>query len=279
MTELQLEKVSKRYGKKLALQDFSFTFSPGITALLGANGAGKSTLINIMSGLLQADEGTVRCNGTDIRELKESYLAKISPLFQSQPMFKSYTAEEYLAFCGSLKGMSAGDAARQGRELLEQFGILENRKKKIASFSGGMRQRLALCGAFLGDPEILFLDEPSVGLDIYEREELKSYLCGLKNRRIILISTHIVPDVENIADCILLMKAGRLFETGTQEELVQALEGKVWEVPAKAELPAEAGLYHSDGKTLCFSDGQPCPEARLKQPDLTDVYFRSLTGR
>ena len=283
MNTLTLHQISRQFGKKTALQDVSCTLTPGITALLGANGAGKSTLIHILSTLLPESQGAVEWNGPDaggeIRRLGNAYLRHLSVLFQSQPMFRSYTAEEYLTFCGSLRGLDRRQVVEQGQALLQQFGLLDVYRKKIGAYSGGMRQRLALCGAFLGDPDILLLDEPSAGLDIYEREELKNYLCSLKKDRIILISTHIVPDVENITDRVLLLHEGRLQAEGTQAELIARLEGTVWELPAEAAVPESLPLYHSNGKRICFSPAAPCPQAVQKTPDLTDVYFQCITGR
>lgn len=271
MQGLMLQDIGKRFGKKLALRGVSCEIGNGITALLGPNGAGKTTLMNIICTLLKADTGKVTYNGQDIREQKAAYLEKLSVQFQSQPMYKSDTAMEYLDFCATLKGIPQKEARNQGQTLLEQFGIADTGKKRIATFSGGMRQRLALCGTFLGNPEIILLDEPSAGLDIYEREELKRYLCELKKDRLIIISTHIVSDIENIADNIILLSNGSIHASGTQQALIQAIQGKIWQVPDSAEVKEKT--YHSDGKRLCYNTQKPCPEAINKQADLTDVYF------
>lgn len=271
MQKLVLENISKRFGKKQALRSVSCEIGCGITALLGPNGAGKTTLMNIICTLLKADTGKVTYNGQDIREQKTAYLEKLSVQFQNQPMYKSDTAIEYLDFCAALKGIPQKKAQEQGQALLGQFGITDTGKKRIAAFSGGMRQRLALCGTFLGNPEIILLDEPSAGLDIYEREELKRYLCELKKDRLIIISTHIVSDIENIADNIILLSNGSIHASGTQQALIQAIQGKIWQVPDSAEVKEKT--YHSDGKRLCYNTQKPCPEAINKQADLTDVYF------
>ena len=271
MQGLVLQDISKRFGKKQALRGVSCKVGCGITALLGPNGAGKTTLMNIICTLLKADTGKVTYNGQDIREQKTAYLEKLSVQFQNQPMYKSDTAIEYLDFCAALKGIPQKKAQEQGQALLEQFGITDTGKKRIAAFSGGMRQRLALCGTFLGNPELILLDEPSAGLDIYEREELKRYLCELKKDRLIIISTHIVSDIENIADNIILLSNGSIHASGTQQALIQAIQGKIWQVPDSAEVKEKT--YHSDGKRLCYSTQKPCPEAINKQADLTDVYF------
>jgi len=277
MNVLKIENIHKRFGKKHALQGVSCELHEGIIALLGPNGAGKSTLMNIICTILKADEGKVYYNGAEILSLKEKYLERLSVQFQTQPMYKGDNAMEYLDFCASLKGIDRQQAREQGKELLRKFGIADTGKKKIAAFSGGMRQRLALCGTFLGSPEIILLDEPSAGLDIYEREELKRYLCDLKKDRIIIISTHIVSDVENIADNIVLLNQGNVHAMGTQQELIRDLEGKIWEIPADAQV--EGKVYYSDGRRLCCSDVKPCEAAVAKQPDLTDVYFGSVDVR
>ncbi len=230
MAVLEIKSVSKYFKKKKALDKVSCSFSNGITALLGPNGAGKSTLMNIMCTLLRANEGEVLYEGKNILELKQDYLEKLSMLFQNQPMYKNYTSEEYLKFCGSLKGLSEEEIAEQGDFYLKYFGIEDTRRKKIATFSGGMRQRLALCGTFLGNPEIIFLDEPSAGLDIYERKELKKLLCGLKKQSIIILSTHIVSDVEDIADHVVLLKNGQVQFEGDMKEIDSSLDELISEM-------------------------------------------------
>lgn len=277
MAELLLQNVSKRFGKKQALKDVSCQLGPGITALLGPNGAGKSTLMNIICGLMQPDSGAVYYDGSAIREKKEAYLEKISVQFQNQPMYKSDTALEYLTFCGALKGLSKENTIEQGMMLLQRFGIADTGRKRISAFSGGMRQRLALCGTFLGSPEIILLDEPSAGLDIYEREELKRYLCERKENQIIIVSTHIVSDIENIADNIILLSDGNIHASGTQQHLIDDINGIVWEIPP--DVTFTGNTYYSDGKHLTFAKEQPCPNALSKQADLTDVYFGCVKVR
>ncbi len=274
--QLALDKISVRFGKVLALQEVSYTFQPGITALLGPNGAGKSTLMNVICTLQKPTSGEVFVDGEKTDKQKRQYLSTLSVQFQNQPMFKNDTAMEYLHFVGALKGLKNEQIERQGKELLQRFGISDTGKKKISAYSGGMRQRLALAGTFLGDPQIILLDEPSAGLDIYEREELKRYLCEMKQNRIIIVSTHIVSDVENIADEILLLTKGKVYAHGSQRELIAQREGKIWEVPEQA-----AGLetYYSDGRRLCFSEQAPCPGAMPKTADLTDVYFCCVKAR
>ncbi len=277
--KLSLEHISKSFRNKKVLHDITCDFSCGITALLGQNGAGKSTLMHIMSTLLRPDDGRVLCDGTDVQKDKREYLAKIAIQFQNQPMYKNYTAEEYLQFCGALKELPKKQTASEAAQLLKGFGLEDSRKKKIKTFSGGMRQRLALCGTFLGNPEILFLDEPSAGLDIYEREELKNLLCSMKKERMIIISTHIVSDVENIADQIVMLRGGSVYAAGTQQALTGGLENLVWELPQDVDLPPEIHVYHAGGKPLCIAEEKPHPEARRKLADLTDVYFSSLSMR
>lgn len=276
MNQLIVERISKSFKKKKALSDVSCQFDVGLTALLGPNGAGKSTLMNIVCTLLEPDTGTVYYRGQEVKKTKAEFLGDLSVQFQNQPMYRNDTAMEYLRFCGALKELPPSQIEAEGRELLERFGLADTGKKKIAAFSGGMRQRLALCSAFLGAPKVILLDEPTAGLDIYEREALKRYLCELKKDRIIVVSTHIVSDVENIADKVILLNEGQIRVDGTQIELIGELEGRVWELPSDTDV---GGSYFSDGKQLMITDTAPCQAAVLKQPDLTDVYFSQVKGR
>ena len=276
MNQLIVERISKSFKKKKALSDVSCQFDVGLTALLGPNGAGKSTLMNIVCTLLEPDTGTVYYRGQEVKKTKTEFLGDLSVQFQNQPMYRNDTAMEYLRFCGALKELPPSQIEAEGRELLERFGLADPGKKKIAAFSGGMRQRLALCSAFLGAPKVILLDEPTAGLDIYEREALKRYLCELKKDRIIVVSTHIVSDVENIADKVILLNEGQIRADGTQIELIGELEGRVWELPSDTDV---GGSYFSDGKQLMITDTAPCQAAVLKQPDLTDVYFSQVKGR
>lgn len=276
MNQLTVERISKSFKKKKALSEVSCQFDVGLTALLGPNGAGKSTLMNIVCTLLEPDSGAIYYCGQEVKKAKSEFLGELSVQFQNQPMYRNDTAMEYLKFCGALKELPASQVEAEGRELLERFGLSDTGKKKISAFSGGMRQRLALCSTFLGAPKVILLDEPTAGLDIYEREALKRYLCELKKDRIIVVSTHIVSDVENIADKVILLNEGQIRADGTQIELIGELEGRVWELPADVDL---SGSYFSDGKQLMIADTAPCTGAVLKRPDLTDVYFSQVKGR
>lgn len=275
--ELTLQAISKRFRKVQALQDVSYTFRPGITALLGPNGAGKSTMMNIICTLLKQDAGTVQYNSLDIQKMGTAYLEKLSVQFQSQPMFRGDTAMEHMHFCGALKGIPPTTVKTQSQELLRQFGIADTGRKPIYTFSGGMRQRLALASTFLGNPEIILLDEPSAGLDIYEREVLKRYLCEQKKEKIIIVSTHIVSDVENIADNIVLLSSGRIYANGSQAALISKMDGQIWQIPEEAEISVPT--YYSDSKRLCHSEVPPHPGAIPKNADLTDVYFSCIKAR
>jgi len=277
MLKMTLQDISVNFKKVKALRRVSYELKPGITALLGPNGAGKSTLMNVICTLRKPSSGKVYYNGEDITKQKRRYLSKVSVQFQNQPMFKNDSAMDYLFFCGALKGLGRDEIQKQGQELLQRFGIADTGKKVISAFSGGMRQRLALAGTFLGDPEIILLDEPSAGLDIYEREELKRYLCELKKDRIIIVSTHIVSDVEDIADDIVLLSNGRIHTSGSQEDLIQSLHGKIWELPEDCDV--QLPTYYSNGKRLCCSDEMPISGAIQKIPDLTDAYFSCVKKR
>lgn len=273
---LTLQNVSMRFKKKYVLNDITAQIGQGITALLGPNGAGKSTIINLCASLYRPTSGEVLYNNESIHALGDNYRQHLSVLFQTQPMYKNDTAMEYLEFYGGLKNIGKDRIHAQGQQLLQTFGLADTEKKRINAFSGGMRQRLALCGAFLANPQILLLDEPSAGLDIQERELLKQHLCQIKHDRIILISTHIVSDIENIADQILILDQGKLIASGTQPSLVSNIEGNVWEIPTDTDI--ESSYYH-DGKKYCCQHAYPGIGAKQETPNLTHAYLHTLKSR
>lgn len=219
---LEIKNLSKSYGKKEALINFSYTFENGVYAILGPNGAGKSTLINLISDNVTRQNGEILCDGKDILSLGRSYRMKIGLMPQSQGMYEQMTARQFLMYMAQLKGISKNDAKKQVNELLEVVNLSAVAHKRLGSFSGGMKQRALLAQALLGSPELLMLDEPTAGLDPEERVRLRNYISMLAQDKIVLITTHITSDVENIADKILIMKNGQLVCAQTIGELFES---------------------------------------------------------
>ena len=240
--ELLLDHVTKRFRNKTAVDRVSLTLTPGVWGLLGANGAGKTTLMRIISGILPPTSGEVLYNGTPARVLKERYRSIFGCLPQEFGYPQEFTVQDYLEYVAALKGLSQDQSRRKTGELLERVSLVEARREKIARLSGGMKRRVGIAQALLNDPEVLVLDEPTGGLDPGERVRFRNLLSEFAQDRIVLISTHIVSDVEYIAAQIAVMKNGRLLASGTTEELVRLAEGKVWScvIPA-AKLPEYEG--------------------------------------
>lgn len=223
MYELKLRHVTKKYGDKLALDDFSFTFREGIYGILGANGAGKSTLMNLITDNLKRDGGNILFRGREIRYLGREYRKGLGYMPQQQGFYEGMTAESFLVYLAKLKEIPRREIIKEVDRVLELTGMSAVRHQKIRSFSGGMKQRVLLAQALLGDPKVLILDEPTAGLDPKERARLRDHIYRLAQERIVLLATHIVSDIEAIADRILLLKDGRLLRSGTAEELISSL--------------------------------------------------------
>lgn len=237
--ELFVENVSKKFKDMTAVDNVSLRITPGVWGLLGANGAGKTTLMRMIAGIMEPSSGKIYYNGIPIKELKESYRNVFGYLPQDFGFYPEFSVKDYLEYVAALKGLTVNDSKRKIDELLERLTLSHVKNKKIAKLSGGMKRRVGIAQALLNDPEVLILDEPTSGLDPGERVRFRNLLSEFAHDRIVLISTHIVSDVEYIATQNAIMKNGKLLSTGTTEELVQQIKGKVWSTVIPMKLLAE----------------------------------------
>lgn len=225
---LTLTNLTKRYGDLTALDDFSITFEPGIYGVLGANGAGKSTMINLITDNVKRDGGSITFDGREILEMGDGFRAILGFMPQQQGIYEAMTAQSFVTYMGRLKGMKGKELHAQVNEVLDLTNLADVRHKKVGGFSGGMKQRVLLAQALLGDPKVLLLDEPTAGLDPKERVRIRNFIKELARDRIVLLATHIVSDIESIADQVLLMKKGRLLRVDTPQALIAAIPD-TWE--------------------------------------------------
>jgi len=233
--KLEIKKLSKRYGDVTALDDISFCFTDGIYGILGANGAGKTTLLNMLTDNTKRENGQILLNGEDILRLGIRYRKQIGYMPQQQGLYDHMTATAFLFYIAELKGLKKKEAKAQIGELLAIVNLTNVENKKISGLSGGMKQRVLLAQALLGDPPILFLDEPTAGLDPEERIRIRNYISSISQGKIIILATHIVSDIELIANQIMIIKKGRIIQNGEQNTLTTALQGKVREYEFKPD--------------------------------------------
>ena len=224
--KLEINNLTKRYGNVCALNRFSYTFSEGIYGLLGTNGAGKSTLMKLITDTISRNDGEIRFNGTEILKLGKTFRGQIGYMPQQQGIFGKMTPVTFLFYMAELKGMSTKESRREIPGLLELVNLQKEAHYRLEDFSGGMKQRVLLAQALLGNPAVLLLDEPTAGLDPGERIRIRNYIAKLAKNKIVLLSTHIVSDVEKCADVILLMKKGKLVVNGTPESLIASVHGQ-----------------------------------------------------
>lgn len=225
--ELCIDRISKQYKNKIAVDRISLILQKGVFGLLGANGSGKTTLMRMMCGILKPTSGTITFDGTDVTE--EQYRDSLGYLPQDFGYYPDFTAFDFMIYMANLKGLTKPQAKAKTNQLLETVSLTEVSKKKIKTFSGGMKQRLGIAQALLNNPKILILDEPTAGLDPKERVRFRNLISTLGNDRIVLLSTHIVSDIEHIADTVLVMKDGQLIHKGSLDEIIKVIEGKVFE--------------------------------------------------
>lgn len=229
--KLEIKNLTKQYGKQAALNDLSITFEPGIYGILGANGAGKSTMMNLLTDNLKRDGGEILWNGADILTLGQKFRRLLGYMPQQQGFYEHMTAQTFLYYMADLKGLPKRQAAAEIDKLLDVTSLSHVRHKKLGGYSGGMKQRVLLAQALLGDPKVVILDEPTAGLDPKERIRIRNFISAFSRDRIILLATHIVSDIESISDQILMMKKGCMVGMGAPYDLVESVADKVKELP------------------------------------------------
>ncbi|MBQ7069724.1 MAG: ATP-binding cassette domain-containing protein [Clostridia bacterium] len=274
MSVLRVEDLVKRYGKKTALRGITCEFTTGINAFLGPNGAGKTTIMNCISGVIPKTGGGVFLDGVDVFKMGKDYRRKLGYQFQSQPFYPGYTAHDFLELFGLLKGIQKEYIDSEIKRVLELVNLSENLNDKIRSFSGGMKQRLAIAQTIMGSPDILIFDEPSAGLDPFEREQFKRIMMELKDRCIIIISTHIVSDIDTICDRLVVLNKGSVIANDCPDKLCRKIEGLIWSIPRDelSMIPLKE-VYFEDTNAKTVSETKPTPNAVLQTPTLNDLYF------
>ncbi|MBQ7922755.1 MAG: ATP-binding cassette domain-containing protein [Clostridia bacterium] len=286
---LSINNVSKSYGSNLALNQFTSVLEPGIYALLGPNGSGKSTLMNILTDNLKADSGEITYtdeagNAENILNMGVRFREKIGFMPQYPGLYPNFTVERFMWYMAALKGMKKEEAKKQIPAILAAVELDDVPKRKIGALSGGMKQRLTLAQAVLGDPEILILDEPTAGLDPKQRIAIRNYISKIAFNKIVLIATHVVPDIEFIARDIIMLKKGVIVDNAPPHELTKKIEGKVWNVPcAESDVQQMQDKFRvtniardeDTGEVLLrvLADELPTDRSKTVAPTLEDYYL------
>lgn len=284
--ELQFEQIAKNFKEKKVLKGISLTMGTGVYGLLGPNGAGKTTMIRILADVLRPTKGRVLCNGRDIHTMGDEYRAKIGYLPQDVSFYGDFTGKDYLEYSAALKGMDKSMAKKRIAELAYVVGLQNDLARKCAAYSGGMQRRLGIAQALLDNPEILILDEPTSGLDPYERIKFRNIISAYAKDRLVLLSTHIVSDVEHIATQIMMMEYGLIQYTLTNADYVKKMDGRVWLVKMPAEQLVEyqnqaviSNVIAKDDhmEVRVIDESKPVPDAVQAVPTLEDTYLYIFT--
>lgn len=285
---LTIENLSKSYGKKQALKGVSFEMEDGIYGLLGPNGAGKSTLIRILAGVMEASSGEIMFNGKNIKSNHREYRSKLGYLPQTLNFYPEFSGLEYLRFVAALKGLKNDIAEKRIKELVEKVNLSSDAHRKCVNYSGGMKRRLGIAQALLNDPEILILDEPTAGLDPHERIKFRNLVSVFSRDRTVLLSTHIVSDIDSIAKQTVMIKDGRVGRMESNRHYVDAMEGKVWLMKMTVDELVEYQNNHvisnvipAGGKmeVRVVSDTKPSADATAVAPTLEDAYLYEFNER
>ena len=281
--ELAFDRLTKEYGAKIAVDRVSAALGPGVHGLLGANGAGKTTLMRMACGVLRPTSGEVRFDGAPIERMGGEYRALLGYLPQDFGYYPEFTALDFMEYMAALKGIGRRAARERSLELLSAVGLAGEERRRIRTFSGGMKQRLGIAQAVLNDPAVLVLDEPTAGLDPKERVRFRNLIASFAQDKVVLLSTHIVSDVESVADRILVMRAGAFVMEGAPADLLEAARGKVWEAEVSAgeaealaaRLAVANAHYREGGRSLVryVADEPAVPGSVPADPTLEDLYL------
>ena len=280
--ELRMQNLTKEFGDFTAVDHMNFTMENGVYGLLGVNGAGKTTLMKMLCTLLSPTSGEITCNGREILGMGADYRRILGYLPQEFGFYPEFTVQDYLSYIAALKGLRPVVAKRRVQELIEKTGLKKAAKKKMKKLSGGMKRRAGIAQAMLNNPKILVLDEPTAGLDPNERIRFRNLISELAEDRLVLLSTHIVSDVEYIANQILLMRNGQIVLAGEAQELIDSMEEGVFSLYArKNDISRLMKKYkvsnlktEHDGVELRIIAGkQPSPDAVRVDANLEDVFL------
>lgn len=285
--KLTFNDVSKQYKDKKVVDHFSAELTEGVHGLLAPNGAGKTTLIRMIANVLQPTSGEILLNDVEINTLGDGYREQLGYLPQHFGYYKHFTGLKFLLYMASLKGLQPKLAKERAEELIELVNLKQYANNKVGTYSGGMKQRLGIAQALLNDPKLLIVDEPTAGLDPKERISFRNIISELSSDRIVILSTHIVSDIEFIAKEIILMQEGRLLHQGEPAKLLEKMQGLVWSAVVGEEHIRELKHYYKVGNILRTSQGfevrviakqQPVPQAKLETPRLEDLYLHYFHG-
>lgn len=281
--ELRIDHMTKQFKDKRAVNDVSLKLTPGVWGLLGANGAGKTTLMRMVAGILQPTKGKIYYDGIEIGTLGAAWRDVFGYLPQEFGFYPEFTVRNYLEYMAALKGLTKTDTKKRINDLLELLTLSEVKNKKIVKLSGGMKRRVGIAQALLNEPEVLFLDEPTSGLDPGERVRFRNLLSEFAHDRIVLISTHIVSDVEYIATQNAVMKDGSIIASGTTEQLIQQMNGKVWNARIRPEEVSRCeqqlcvvSLRNEEDGSISIrylAEKPEVPQSQNIEPRLEDLYL------
>jgi ABC-2 type transport system ATP-binding protein len=287
--QLEVEHLSKSYRRSVqTLRGVRLSLKPGVLGLLGPNGAGKSTLMRILATITRPTAGRVLWNGADIARDANALRNVLGYLPQDFGVYPNLNAIEFLEYLAAVKGINAGAARKRIGELLELVNLTEAAKRPLGGYSGGMRQRVGIAQALLNDPQLLIVDEPTAGLDPEERVRFRNLLSELSGERIVILSTHIVSDIEAVATSIAILGHGQLIAHDSPEALLASVSGKIWEMVVTSADLSSARQMHLISSTAHRSDGvharvvansAPSPNARPLEPTLEDAYLAALTAQ